>query len=69
MCVRNTVLVKQERGDPHWQDNLTHARASKLIDNDTETFDWNSCTGKFVAKVQRKSGKASTTRSVVKDLY
>ena len=23
MCVRNTVLVKQERGDPYWQDNLT----------------------------------------------
>ena len=24
MCVRNTVLVKQERGEPCWQDNLTH---------------------------------------------
>ena len=23
MCVMNTVLVKQERGDPCWQDNLT----------------------------------------------
>ena len=24
MCVRNTVLLKEERGDPGWQDNLTH---------------------------------------------
>ena len=23
MCVKNTVLVKQERRDPYWQDNLT----------------------------------------------
>ena len=24
MCVRNTVLVKQVRRDPHWQSNLTY---------------------------------------------
>ena len=24
MCVRNTVLVKQERGDLCWQDNLNY---------------------------------------------
>ena len=31
---------QQERGDPCWQDNLTpFVRASKIIDNDTQTFD------------------------------
>ena len=62
ICVRNTVLVKQERGGPCWQ-------ASKTVDNDTYTFDWNFCTRKFNAKVQRTSGKAFTTKSSDKDLY
>ena len=44
-------------------------RASKLIDNDFQTFDWSSCTRKFIAKVQRTNGKALTTRSRDKDLY
>ena len=44
-------------------------RASKLIDNDTLTFDWNSRTRKFTAKVQRTIGKALTTRSSDQDLY
>ena len=44
-------------------------RASKLIDDDTWTFDWDSRTRKFNAEVQGTSGKASTTRSIVKDLY
>ena len=39
-------------------------RASRLIDNDTQTFDWDSCTRKFIAKVPRTSGKASATRSI-----
>ena len=29
ICVRNTVLVKQERGDPCWQDNLTHCSSQQ----------------------------------------
>ena len=48
---------------------MTTVRASKPIDNDTQTFDSDSCTRKFIAKVQRMSGKASTTRSLDKDLY
>ena len=28
-CVMNTVLVKQERGDPCWQDNLTHCSSQQ----------------------------------------
>ena len=39
-------------------------RASKIIDNNTCIFDWNSCTRKFIAKAQRTSSKASTTRSI-----
>ena len=36
MCVmNNTVLVKPERGDPCWQDNLPIVRASKLITTPT----------------------------------
>ena len=44
-------------------------RASKIIDNDTHILDWDSCTRKFIVKVQRTSGKALTTRSSDKDLY
>ena len=42
-------------------------RASRLIDKDTQTFDW--CTRKFIEKVQGTSGKASTTRSGDEDLH
>ena len=44
-------------------------RASKLIDNDTNTFDWKPRTRKFIAKTQETSGKAFTTKSSEKDLY
>ena len=44
-------------------------RASKLRDNDTKTFDWVSCTRKFIAEVQGTSGKASTTKSCDSHLY
>ena len=30
ICVRNTGLVKQERGDPCWQDNLTHCLSQQV---------------------------------------
>ena len=30
MRVRNTVHVKQERGDPYWQDNLTHCSRQQV---------------------------------------
>ena len=29
ICVMNTVPVKQERGDPCWQDNLTHCSSQQ----------------------------------------
>ena len=29
ICVRNSVLVKQERRDPCWQDNLTHCSSQQ----------------------------------------
>ena len=29
ICVMNTVLVKQERGDPCWQDNPTHCSSQR----------------------------------------
>ena len=43
-------------------------RASRLIDNDTHTLDWNSCIAKYIAEAQRTSGKALTTRSIDKSL-
>ena len=30
ICVMNTGLVKQERGDPCWQDNLTHCSSQQV---------------------------------------
>ena len=30
MCVRKTVLVKQELGDPYWQDTLTHCSSQQV---------------------------------------
>ena len=35
---------------------------TKLIDNDTHIFGWDSCTRKFDAEAQRTRGKISTTR-------
>ena len=35
----------------------------------TPTLNWSSCTRKSIAEAQRTSGKASTTRSIDKDLY
>ena len=29
ICVKNAVLVKQERRDPCWQDNLTHCSSQQ----------------------------------------
>ena len=43
-------------------------RASKIIDNDTYTFDWDSCTRKSITEAQGTSGKAIATRSSDKDL-
>ena len=42
-------------------------RASKFVDDNTNTIDRSSCTRRFIAKVQRTSGKALTTKSC--DLY
>ena len=41
-------------------------RATKTIDNDTQTFDGNSRTRKFIPKVQTTSGKASQQDRVIK---
>ena len=54
--------VVAEQSDPPF-------RASRLIDNDTHTLNWNSCTRNSFAEAQRSSGRASTTRSIDKDLY
>ena len=44
-------------------------QASKIVDNNTYTFDWSPCTRRFIAKVKRTSEKALTTKSRDKDLY
>ena len=44
-------------------------RASKIVDDNTCTFDWSSCTRNFIAKIQRTSGKALTTRPIGENLY
>ena len=44
-------------------------QASKIVDNNTYTFDWSPCTRRFIAKVKRTSEKALTTRSRDKDSY
>ena len=64
ICVMSTGSAKQERGDPCWQDNLTHcsSQQSKSVDDNTCTFDWSSYTRRSIAEVQGTSGKTSTTR-------
>ena len=69
ICVKNTVIVKQEQGDVLWQKNLIHFSHQQTYWYDTHTLDWNSCTRKSIAEAQRTSGKASTTRSIDKSLY
>ena len=44
-------------------------RASKIVDDNTYTFDWSSCTRKFIAKVQRTNWKVITTRQIEQILY
>ena len=43
--------------------------ASRLIDNDTHIFGWDSCTRKSFAEAQKKRGKHVTTRSIDESLY
>ena len=69
ICVRNTVPVKQERGDPCWQSNLTHCSSQQNYWERHPTLQLKSPRKKFIAKVQGTSGKASTTRSSDKGMY
>ena len=62
-------LSNKNRETCFWHAIWSYFRASRLIDNDTHIFDWNSCTRNSNAEAQRTSGKASTTRSIDKDLY
>ena len=65
MCVRNTVLVKQERGDPCWQrqSDPLFAPANLLIMTPTPSIEI-PAKEKSIAEAQRTSGKVSTTRSI-----
>ena len=69
MCVRNTVFVKQERRDPYRQDNLTHCSSQQDYWWQHLHLRLKFLYKNFFAKVQRTSGKASTTRSIEKDVY
>ena len=53
----SSCQTRTGRWDPCWQDNLPIVRASKIIDNDTQTFDWDSCTMKFIAEITRNEWK------------
>ena len=63
ICVMNTVLVKQERGDPCCEDNLTQCSSQQTC------WSWHPHTRKSIAEAQGTSGTALTTRSSDKDLY
>ena len=39
VCVKNTVAVKQEQGESVVTEQYNFFRVSKIIDNDTHTFD------------------------------
>ena len=64
----HTVAVEQEQGDLLRQSNLIHFSPADLLIMTPTRSDWNSCTRKFIAKVQGTSGKASRTRSIDQDL-
>ena len=72
---RNMIIIQFCPSDSFAE--LTHPaactsltfRASRLIDNDTHTFDWDSCTRKSMAEAQRTRWKPFTTRSIDKSLY
>ena len=64
ICVMNTESAKQERtGRPVLAEQSDSVWASKIIDDNTYTFDRRSCKRRFIAKVPRTSGKALTTKS------
>ena len=67
MCVRNTVLVKQERRDSCWQDPLFEP-ARLLVTTPTPSIEI-PAQENLLQEAQRTSGKASTARSIDKDLY
>ena len=57
-CARGIRYLSNKNGETRVGRTIWPiVRASNVIDNDTQTFDWNSCTRKFIAKVQRTSGK------------
>ena len=56
----NTVLVKQEWRDPCWQDNLNNCSTTPTHSTEVPAQE------KYIAKVQRTSGKALTTRPIDK---
>ena len=69
ICVRNTVLVKQERGDPCWQDNLTHCSSQQNYWKRHLHFRLKFPLKKIYCKVPGTSGKAITTKLCDKDVY
>ena len=69
ICVKNTVHVKQVRGDPFWQSNPTHCSRHQFFEIVTLASSCDSCLRKSIAEAQRTDRQAVTTRSSVKDLY
>ena len=57
ICVMNTRLVKQERRDPCWQDNLTHClcQQSSLLKTPTPSAAQEDLLQKYKARVERLS--------------
>ena len=60
--VKNVKLAMSEQDDLLWRNNQTHFCADKL-DNDTQTFDWDSWTRKSIAQVPRKRVESKIKRA------
>ena len=69
ICVLNTVLVKQERGDLCWQNNLTHCLSQQVCCWKTPTPSTEVPAQEDLLQKCKTSGKALTTRSCDKALY
>ena len=69
--MRNTVPVKQERGDPCCQDNLTHSlfEPARLLMTTPAPSTDDPAQEDLLQKCNERVEKAFTTRSRDKDLY
>ena len=69
ICMKNAGLVKQIRGDPCWQDNLTHCSSQQVCWWQHLHLRLKFLHKKIIAKIQGTSEKALAIKPSDKNLY